>query len=378
MSNSRNICHDKSERVMSRNSWVELLRILAMLMIVTSHFTVSVDWELFHPSGIELQALAKTITNWCGLGGASLFFIITGYFMVGKSFNYKRLVKLWLQVLSFTVPIFIIYSIVKILIDGDVSYSRIGGMWIAIFKSFFPLLNNAYWFMTIYALLLLLSPFINSIVRNVSRKAFLGFVVIIAFLSIWPYISLFDGVWNDLGFAVLSYCIGVLIHEFKSLWRQKKTKLICGTYIPLSFCIMWLFTYLGSGPLVHVATIMGWNTKFWIAGGRIVVFPVLASGAMMALAVGAGSMKSYGFAKTIDFLATGAVGVYLIHTNILLSAPLWYIFNSIANFSVFSLTIQWIVLIPCVLILFSVYLIISCIYEHLISRPFISSIMRLL
>lgn len=84
-----------------RDSNLELLRILAMLMIVASHFTF---WNVFEglvpgqPDSI--QAVGKTLgytdkmlgLNMLNLGGkvgVIIFTMISGYFLVNKKFSWK-------------------------------------------------------------------------------------------------------------------------------------------------------------------------------------------------------------------------------------------------------------------------------------------------
>ena len=82
----------------ARNVSIELLRIVAMFLILTCHFVIHFDWD-HHQLRVVLpqepgwwSALRFVIVQY-GQVGVSIFFIISGYFLVEKSFKWNRLVK---------------------------------------------------------------------------------------------------------------------------------------------------------------------------------------------------------------------------------------------------------------------------------------------
>ena len=82
---------------MKRNSQIELLRIISMIMIVISHYTVHCNVDVVTlPLGIN-----RFIMEASKLGnlGVILFVLITGYFTINQkqSFKLKKLVSLVFQ-----------------------------------------------------------------------------------------------------------------------------------------------------------------------------------------------------------------------------------------------------------------------------------------
>lgn len=97
----------------ARNVSIELLRIVAMFLILTCHFVIHFDWD-HHQLRVVLpqepgwwSALRFVIVQY-GQVGVSIFFIISGYFLVEKSFKWNRLVKTWLQMFCYSVAFLII------------------------------------------------------------------------------------------------------------------------------------------------------------------------------------------------------------------------------------------------------------------------------
>lgn len=86
-----------------RNSNIELLRIIAMLLIVMHHFSV-------HGLGKELPyCLNRYIAGTTILGGkfgVAIFVLISGYYMCRSRFTVKKLLKIWGQVAFYSLSIF--------------------------------------------------------------------------------------------------------------------------------------------------------------------------------------------------------------------------------------------------------------------------------
>ncbi|MDK8692118.1 acyltransferase, partial [Gardnerella swidsinskii] len=81
---------------------VEVLRIIAMLMIVACHMIIhlnirehSFNMELLPAPG--LRSALKFLVVQYGQVGVSTFFIISGYFLCRKTFRYRRVFAAWAQ-----------------------------------------------------------------------------------------------------------------------------------------------------------------------------------------------------------------------------------------------------------------------------------------
>ena len=133
-------------------------------MIVLSHFSlygqsyrITVPISYFDLIGIRLY-------NPFGQVGVYLFVLITGFFLGDRNLNItygvKKAVQIWMEVIFYTVVIACICIFLKSY------YLSFKGL----LRVFFPFTFGAYWFVTAYIFLMLLSPFINKLIQNLDKK----------------------------------------------------------------------------------------------------------------------------------------------------------------------------------------------------------------
>lgn len=134
----------------SRQSNVESLRILAMSMILIHHFIVH---------GLMADNLTDrtyAVINCLVYSGVDIFFFISGYFLI--KFSVYRTIKFLL-----TVSFFVAVNGI-ILYFGGHSADALH----CFIKALFP--ANGYWFVTVYFLLMLTAPIINSGLKSLSNR----------------------------------------------------------------------------------------------------------------------------------------------------------------------------------------------------------------
>lgn len=90
-----------------------------------------------------------------GKVGVDIFVMIGAYFLVGKSFKFKRIVKLMLMI------VFYIWSICIILklLDYNLQYQ-----W---YELWLPV-PGTYWFAGSYIVLLFIAPILNLVIENIT------------------------------------------------------------------------------------------------------------------------------------------------------------------------------------------------------------------
>ena len=78
-----------------RQSNIELLRIIAILFIISFHYVYKSGYVL-----TDLNINSLTIKSFWFLGelGVNLFVLISGYFLINGKFTFKKLIKLILEV----------------------------------------------------------------------------------------------------------------------------------------------------------------------------------------------------------------------------------------------------------------------------------------
>ena len=192
----------------SRNSNIELLRILMMLQIIFLHVS-----EYGEYSNIASLLEGKTeLIYWvlwlmcrCPV---FVFIIIMGYFLseTKTDFNRKRMLKAYLPMYFYSLAIPFVYGIFRP--EEVTDELKI--------KAFIPFLSRTWYFMTLYLLVLILSPYLNKMVRGLTRNQFLGLLGICFFmLCIWQPLSMLEPFEGIIGLKkILSTQGGKSLYDF--------------------------------------------------------------------------------------------------------------------------------------------------------------------
>lgn len=144
-----------------RNSALELLRIVSMLMIVFHHFSIygGFDW------GNNSLTVPHFWYNFIASGGklgVNVFVLISGYFLINDKcvfVNLRKVLKLLGQLPVYSVVIFSIFAACS---KATVDYG-------AITKVLFPVTHETWWFASTYFVLFLLHPFFNVGLRALKK-----------------------------------------------------------------------------------------------------------------------------------------------------------------------------------------------------------------
>ena len=96
----------------TRISNFEILRIIAMFIIIAHHFVVHGIYPVVQISSVHtFNAAAAVLIGWGGYLGNSIFIILTGFFSIKKKVSYRRLFFLVLAMTFYSVAIALIYNL---------------------------------------------------------------------------------------------------------------------------------------------------------------------------------------------------------------------------------------------------------------------------
>lgn len=275
----------------NRNSSIELLRIIAMFMILESHFVIHNDYDFSQiPIGFERFFLVVFMAD-AGKIGVVVFFTISAWFLIDKEVAlYSSLKRLWIlerEVLFYSIFLGVVYYCTN-LIETKV-----------LAKSFLPLLTNTWWYVSAYALFLVFLPFVLSGLRLLGKEKHLPLAVIsLILLGVLRYIPGFPAADDSYAtFILLFIIISAYKWYFKSLDIAKSV--IC---IIIGICFMILrFSIFDA-----IYMFSGLNKPD--AFGQVYVFPVLMVGFGLFSFFNQISFHS----KVTNRIAKSAFAVYLI------------------------------------------------------------------
>lgn len=292
------MCALKSER----NSNIEVLRIVAMFLIVLSHCSVHGGF----PSRESNFALNNYFLDWMKLGnlGVDIFVIISGYFLCTKEFKIQPLIKLLSQVWFFSYICYFIY-----LLSGN-HYKIID------FPSVvFPTIFNEYWFFTTYVCLMLFSPFINVFIKHASNAKLLACVLImVILLSVVPVFEPDVYKKTELPQFILLYLIG-------SYLRKKPKNILSNSKNRILFLLCSsLFLFSSSAILRYLSTnIVKTSIKTTILYSRTSIVVLLLASCLVSIAINRKKWTN----KIVNIISSCTFGVYLLHDNPYIRKIIW-------------------------------------------------------
>lgn len=275
-----------------RESNFELLRVICMIMIVTLH-------TLGHGGGLDNIQVSSTnffiahLLKSLSIVAVNCYVLISGFFGINSEFKIKKLLDLYIQVFFYSIIISALFWI-----TGIESIS-IGG----ILQAIFPVTMKTWWFMSVYLVLYMLTPYINKLLKILSFKEFSGLLIILLFtFVIWPSLPLFRPIDIQDGYSlynfIVLYTIGAYISKFYKDKRFNKSILLV-IYL-LSSTMLAILN-------VSLARIISRNCAMYSYNFLL----VFISSIVLFLFFKEIKIKS----KLINKLSSLTLGVYLIHDH---------------------------------------------------------------
>lgn len=286
----------------SRNANVELLRVISMLMIVAYHYSI----YGFFADELSLSGnkLFVDLFGMWGKVGTDAFVLISGYYMVSSPFRLKKLLSLMGSVWFYSIGFTLVFAVLDIM---PLSL----GMWKSVL---FPLLSSHYWFISYYAVLMLLSPFLNRLARALEREAFAALLLLLFLLvTVLPtllHIRFADG---SLPLFVLLYLSGACCRLHARPGRGAGRRAALFLLLCAALVVGADLYYRRAGDFLRLQNASG------VLMGAYSPLSYLAALLLLLYFCGLEPREN----RFITALGGLTVGVYLFHQNLLFSAIIW-------------------------------------------------------
>lgn len=293
-----------------RDSRFELLRIIAMIMILFHHLIVhgvsKLDVKDMNVQGSYPFAMYKTLAMG-GKVGVILFILITGYFQIESKYKFRKIFYLWLQVFFYSAGITIVLKILGYMSpDADIK------------SFFFPLLENKYGFFTDYFKLVILIPFLKIGLRAVEEEKHKYFIIIGIIMGFVIPTFLKQGVQNPFTSDLFRFITIFSIGAYFKLYGPKilifDKKFIFMLVMALPVFALNIQQLLNEYKQIVVA-----NSSVFLNFGYINLII-----AVLIFLVFLGLPKF--FINPINFISKSVFSVYLIHDHLLLRNIIWFDF----------------------------------------------------
>lgn len=213
----------------TRNSNIELLRIVSMLMILTLHYL------LF--GNVLSQSAAGSIAyygNWtleavC-LISVDCYMLISGYFLSQKQFTSRRILSFYVQILFYTLVLAMLCFSLGI---ADLNLANL--------IQIIPVMGGRNWYVTAYFCLLFLMPVLNHVVQSMEKKRLRAVLIaqFVLFSVLHTFFFFADTFRLEGGHSVWWYCfvymLGAYYHKYEiRIGRKYYAFILLILLLPLS------------------------------------------------------------------------------------------------------------------------------------------------
>ncbi len=168
----------------ARQGNFELLRIIAMIMIVTLHYLGK--GKLLNLDNGSITYFVAWFCEALSYVAVNVYVLISGYFTKSTKFKFNKILDLWIQTIIISGTAYIIA--LKTGISEEFKSPDF-------FKSFMPITRNSYWFITTYFVFCAIAPFLVNIVNTINQKQHKTVCATLVFItSVLPTI-LYEADW---------------------------------------------------------------------------------------------------------------------------------------------------------------------------------------
>ncbi len=287
-----------------RESNIELLRIVCMVLIITHHCVL-------HGGAINMDFCVNKWFSIFLLPGGKIcfdtFLAISMWFLVDQSFKAERFAKIWIETLVYS----LLFAYIAFLFGVQFSKKDI-------ISVFFPITGNVHGFAAAYLILYALIPFLGIIVEKINKQQ-LQFLLCVLALSniVTPVMGNLTGhfqkIFCNVGFWIFCYFLSLYLKKYSPKIVNKKIYLIllfimCWMFIVILYVLKYL--YPGTFIINYFITISTSHTSIpCIIGGYSLFF--IFKGIKLP------------YIPLVNIFAKTTFGILMIHDHNFFRAPLW-------------------------------------------------------
>lgn len=282
-----------------RNSNLELYRIIVMLLIVAHHYVVNSGLiQVLENEPLDIPSCVMLVFGAWGKTGINCFVLITGYFMCRSRFTWEKLLKLYLQILFYTVIIYGVFCI-----TGHERLSVYDVLW-----KIWPVKSINSGFTSCFILFYLFIPFLNLFLRSLDQKNHQMLLILLLFsFSLLPTVPVIPMSFNYVGWFMVIYLVGAYIREYGI---SKRISHKAWGVISLSLILIASLSVLGMVSLYKLKYIPRFIPYFFISD----------SNKILSLAIAVSSFMYFKdlripHSRLINAVGGATFGVLLIHAN---------------------------------------------------------------
>ena len=240
-----------------RKIYIDILRIAACFLVIANHTNYVYNEAAVHFSQVPLyeSVLATTYLALCKCA-VTIFLMISGCLLLGRQDDYvtalKRVLRIAIVIVVFSVPYYIV---------GDFEHS---------FYDFYLVVGRAnvttaYWYLYLYAGILVMMPILQRMVKGFAQKDYLYFFVFSIFLCTFSFFTEFN---MNFKLPLFSAFIGIVVlgyylDQFVVFPRKWFGVLMISVELVFVFLILVTLYKMKAGA-DYAATLLEYDNIFYI------------------------------------------------------------------------------------------------------------------
>lgn len=306
-----------------RQTNMELLRLLAMLLILVGHALFFNYPDSQQIKDAPVLSISRFLYSGLSVCSVDVFVLISGWF--GIRYKEERLLSLVFQTLFFTVLVYTTLAIWK-----PLHYLNLDALsTIILFHS------DDLWFIKAYIGMYLIAPMLNKYIETATERQLRNFLIVFySFQTIYGWLNLYGAHWFEGGFSMVSFLGLYILARYVRLHLSVQK----GKYI-----FLYVYLIIGFGLGLIAFMLAAFDIKIY---GRLLTYTdplVIIEGVCLVIFFSKLNIQC----KFINYVAASCLAIYLLHANELVLRP--YYFGQIKQWAnentimqTFTYSILWI------------------------------------
>ena len=306
----------------SRQANMELLRIVAMFMVVMLHYLIKGEAAVSLVENFTAMNILLWLVKAVCIVTINVYVLISGYFLLEAKWKVSRILELWIQVLFYSIGVPFVCLLLGM---NEVKQWGLYD-WINVL---FPVQMEHYWFITAYIVMYLLIPVLSFGVKHITKqqhqRVLVGLLLVFSIpKSVLPIYIPTDRYGYDYGWFVCLFMVASYLRMYGiPFLNQKKNALVVYGAATVG---IWGVGVLCGGlarkgfPLAYMMDMAYCYNHILVLVASVALFC-----AFINLKIPKGKVS-----EVICKIAPYTLGVYLLHENLAIRTK-WQFWAGIEN-----------------------------------------------
>lgn len=334
-----------------RDSGIELLKIFAMMIVVSCHVVQTLTYQklngspMFHfdmaGQGITITTISALLYN--GAIGNCIFFACSAWFLVD---NYKMSKR---KILNMILDVWVI-SVIVLVITYIINRGSISSL--EIIKNLLPTTYQNNWYVTCYILFYAIHPLLNQLINRMNQQQ--HFRMVFAVIFIYYFWSFFISIFMDANFFGNPFILWIVLYFVIAYIKKYMPRFNSSLKTNILLLVIGIIgnygLIFGTDIFKSVSGIFTDKLQFWNKGNN--PFIVIMTISLLNIA------KEVKWRNTtVNYISSLTLFIYVIHENWFVRSYLRpYMWQQIYDNFGYDHIILWIVAMTLFIFIVSMFL----------------------